>query len=169
MQRRRSNLPASYRLWSMAMNATKAVICKMKLKKIATVAYSANVLTAGISVTEPMAKQAPSDIDVIKIDGPTWPNASAMLSLTPPYCVLSKRLYVCTKMNKLSTPTANTKNGITSIVNIVVAKPTYPKIPKLHATDETTTTIPPSARTIFEWTWTICVFWLNRQLHKLRG
>lgn len=122
----------------------------MKLKKIATVAYSANVynyiqndwyehevwygqifeyflaitLTAGISVTDPMAKQAPSDIEVSNIDGPTWPNALAMLSLTLVYCRLSKRLNVCTRMNRLSTPTASTKNGITSMVNIVVAKPT---------------------------------------------
>lgn len=46
----------------------------------------------------------------------------------------------------LSTPTANTRNGTTSIVNKVVVMPKYPQMPTEHTTEQRTMTIPPTPR-----------------------
>lgn len=48
-------------------------------------------------------------------------------------------------MKILSTPTASTRKGITSMVRSVVEMPRYPKNPKLQATEPRTIEIPPTA------------------------
>lgn len=61
----------------------------------------------------PMIKHAASDKLVSKIEGPTFPNARPICCSTDSVFFLSNRWYVCTRINMLSTPTANTKNGMT--------------------------------------------------------
>lgn len=51
-------------------------------------------------------------------------------------------------MKILSTPTASTKNGMTSMVRRVVGTPAYPHTPKEQNTEHSTTTIPPTPRVI---------------------
>lgn len=58
------------------------------------------------------------------------------------------RWKVCTTINMLSTPTANTKNGTTSIVSKVVVMPAYPQMPMEQMTEQRTITIPPTPRSI---------------------
>lgn len=70
-----------------------------------------------------MPKQQHCDKDVSRIDGPTVPRASPILSDEFLCCIGSIRSKAWINMKILSTPMARTRNGITSIVNIVVDTP----------------------------------------------
>lgn len=50
----------------------------------------------------------------------------------------------------LSTPTASTRNGITSSVSMVVVMPQYEQMPIAELTEASTITIPPTASTSFD-------------------
>lgn len=61
----------------------------------------------------PIKKQAASEVLVSSMEGPTFPKASPMFSSTDFLLSTSRPWYVWTNIKILSTPTANTKNGIT--------------------------------------------------------
>ena len=134
----------------MLSKATNAVIWRRKSTNKATVAYNAKVLTAGISDKPPIPKQQHPLAVVNRIEGPISPKAFPMASDIFSYLNLSTLLNAWTSIKILSTPTANTKNGITSMVNMVVATFRYPKTPKLQNTEIKTIQIPLIPRTIFD-------------------
>lgn len=63
-------------------------------------------------------------------------------SATVSFGLLPSLWLVCTRMNMLSTPTASTKNGITSMMINVAETPAKPKIPTEHTTDANTMNTP---------------------------
>lgn len=56
----------------------------------------------------------------------------------------------CTRINMLSTPTARTRKGITSIIIKVAGTPAKQKMPKDESTDTMTINTPANPREIFE-------------------
>lgn len=112
----------------------KQVIWRKKSSKRAIPAYSAKALTAGIVDNEPAnnrncrpmygdvsctvgslprKKQQTSESDDTNMDGATSPTMRPMCSSWDSPRLRGSRWYVWTKMKMLSTPTANTKKGIT--------------------------------------------------------
>lgn len=79
-QQKMSNRLSWYLFSSRAIRATNEVICRRKSNNSAIVANKANVLTAGISERDPMAKQQISETLVRSILGPTLPKVSPICS-----------------------------------------------------------------------------------------
>jgi len=130
------------------MRAMKHVICMKKSINKAIPAYKANALTAGISVRAPRKKQVNSETDDKSIDGATFPVTRPTCSVCVSEDPLGSLWYVCTRMNMLSTPTANTRKGMISKMISVAGTPANPNTPMEAATDKRTIIIPPRPRLI---------------------
>lgn len=96
----------------------------------------------------PKKKQQLSDILVSNIEGPTCPKVLPMCCAWVSFGFLTSLWCVCTKMNMLSTPTASTRNGMTSIMIKVAGIPIKANKPTEETTDANTITTPPKPRVI---------------------
>uniref|UniRef100_A0A7C8ZWA3 Uncharacterized protein n=1 Tax=Opuntia streptacantha TaxID=393608 RepID=A0A7C8ZWA3_OPUST len=148
MQGKQSTLWSSVLRKSNTINATKAVTCRRKSRRTASAANIENTRTAGIGMNVPTANANTSDRLASVIDGPTSTKALLMRPSkgNSSDCLLT----ACTNMHMLSTPTAKTRKGMTSIMIRVDFTPTELKNPTDPSTESMTKMTPESPSSTFE-------------------
>lgn len=128
---------------SSAIHATKHVTCRTKSTKIAIEATVAKLLTAGMVTKVPNPNAIVSLKELSRILGPILPSVFPSRSSIDSSTLVSSRLaYSWHSIKILSTPTANTKNGITSAIINVVFLPILEKIPTAVETEKITIRMP---------------------------
>lgn len=93
--------------------------------------------------TLPKKKQQLSDMLVSNIEGPTCPKVLPICWACVSFGFLTSLWCVCTNMKMLSTPTASTRNGITSMMINVAGIPMKANKPTDETTEAKTITTPP--------------------------
>lgn len=82
--------------------------------------------------------------------GPTWPRIRPICSGIDSLGWRLSLWCVWTRIKILSTPTARTRNGMTSIIISVAGMPMKPNKPTEHTTEANTRSTPPRPRVILE-------------------
>jgi len=111
------------------------------------------ILYTHVRIHIPRKKQQLSDTLVSNMLGPTWPSVRPMCSGIDSFGRLPSLWWVCTRIKILSTPTASTRNGMTSMMINVAGTPINPNNPTEQITDASTMSTPPSPRVILESYW----------------
>ncbi len=138
---------ASTLCWFKASTETNIVTWSNALTSTAPAAYTAKFLTAGIPTAAPNANAMVSVEAERRILGPILPNAFAILvSISSSGWLMLTRSNSCTIRKMLSTPTASTRNGMTSAMIRVTLIPQAEKRPTEAETDINTMTMPMTPR-----------------------